>query len=357
MARILCAYSGIEFQCQFLPLSLSSREVQHPIFHIPTKKLLSLGSSWTRGELPPTESYLTYLALLHSTGLIEWRVPARYTEKTNQIIANNMEQLLHVIGRIDVIRHPSFILPHFAISYDTASLENSYHWIQIWQKNYEDWTQNIKDHANDQELIRRELSLQRLLKSAHRKIEDSPKRLASWARIAGDFPEFKVRILGVQKTLADYWEEIIVKCAKQEQIFMIPEADLQELIDHCEDHIVMDGSIFAMALMRFLRKGLAMQKSYLGLDTVYDRRATNYSILPPEQTAERANIQNMVDSAPATEPVRKNYPDLISFIKAKSRWITAQAMKQQISLQAELDAENPELKSQKPEEPDTGEIA
>ena len=328
MASILCAYSGIQFQCEHLPFSLSSREVTHPLFHVSKKKLISLAGQWAAGKLTPTESYLTYLSLLHSTDLIEWRVPAKYTDKTNSIIANNMEQLIMIVGKIDVIKHPSFVLPHFVISPDTCSLENSYHWIQIWNQNYNDWAQNIKDHSNDQELQRREAGLQKLIKSSHtgKNIEDYPKILANWARMAGDFPTFNVTIRGVKMELADYWESIILKCAKAESIFQVPENDLKELIDHCEDNIVGDGSIYAIALMRYLRKGAEMQKNYLGLGDIDLSRSsiTSYRILKPSESAEDANIQNMIDTAPSSEPNKRDYPDLISYIKAKARWNIAQ---------------------------------
>lgn len=340
MAKIVCSYSGVPFSCEHLPLSIAaSSSVQHPIFHIPRRKLLSLAGQWSAGKLTPTESYLLYLSFFNSTGLIEWRTSARYHERTSQIVANNMEQLIHMIGRIDAIQHPSFTLPHFGISSDTCGLENSYHWIQIWQQNYNDWTQNIKDHANDQELITRELALQRLLKSSHKRIEDYPGRLASWARVAGDFPEnITVTIQGVKQSLADYWESIIIKCAKAEQIFLIPANDLQELIEHCEDNVVADGSIFAMALMKFLRKGRMMQDNYLGLGdlSLAARTLTSYTILPRGASAESANLQNMIDKAPKSEPQKHHYPDLISFIRAKSAWIAAEAARKMNDLGKEL---------------------
>lgn len=328
MAKILCAKSGIEFSCEHLPFSLSSREVSHPIFSVSSKKLISLASTWASGKLSPTESYLTYLALLNSTSLIEWRVPSAYHTKTASIIANNMESLIHIVGKIDIIHHPSFVLPHFVISPDTCSLDNSYHWIQIWNQNFNDWAQNIKNHSNDQELQRREAGLQKLIKSSHtgKNIEDYPKILANWARIAGDFPTFNINVRGVKTSIDDYWESIIIKCAKAETIFQVPESDLRELIEHCEENIVGDGSIYAIALMRYLRKGAEMQKNYLGLGDIDLSRSsiTAYRILKPTESAADANMQNMIDSAPLSEPEKRNYPDLISYIKAKARWNIAQ---------------------------------
>jgi hypothetical protein len=241
-----------------------------------------------------------------------------------------MEQLIHIIGKIDVITSPSFVLPHFAITPDTCSMENSYHWIQVWNQNYNDWSQNVKDHSNDQELLRRENALQKLLKTSHRRIEDYPKILASWAVQAGDFPEFSVTVKGVKMTLSDYWESIIIKCARAESIFQVPENDLRELIDHCEDNIIGDNSLYSIALMKYLRKGAEMQKNYLGLGDIDLSRSsiTSYRILKPSESAEDANIQNMIDSAPITEPNRKDYPSLIEFIKAKARWNIASSYSQ-----------------------------
>jgi hypothetical protein len=322
MAKIICAYSGVEFSCEHLPFSIASKEVTHPLFQIPKKKLLSLASHWSAGKLSHTESYLLYLSLFNSTSLIDWRHPVSYTDKTASIIYNNMEQLLHIIGKIDVINHPSFVLPHFAITPDTANLENSYYWIQVWNQNYNDWSDNIKSHSNDRELYRREKSLEKLIKTSHRSIEDFPKILAQWARSAGNFPEYKISLRGLQIPLADYWESIIIKCAKEDTIFQIPESDLIELIDHCEDNIVLEGSIHAMALMKYLRKAQKMQVNYLGLGDIdlASKEGTAYRILKPTESAADANIQNMIDTAPDSEPDRKDYPNLIAFIRAKARW-------------------------------------
>lgn len=328
MSKIICAYSSLEFKCEFLPISLSSREVHHPIFNIPAKNLLSLSAQWSAGKLPPAETYLLYLALLNSTGLIEWRLPATYTDKTASIIANNMEQLIHIIGKIDVVSSSSLdsmTLPHFVMGQDTRDLSNSYYWIQIWNQNYTDWYNGVRSHLNDQELLRRELSLERLIKTSHKKIEDYPSILARWAAVAADFPTFNVSINNKNVELSDYWQDIIIKCAKEEAIYKIPEADLDELIAHCEEHVIGDGSIHAIALMRHLRKGRSMQQNYLGLGDIdlSMRKGTAYRILSPTTSAEDANIQNMIDNAPVKEPVRSNYPTTMEYIKAKARWNVA----------------------------------
>lgn len=332
MAKIICAYSSVEFQCEHLPVALSSREVKHPIFSIPPKRLLSLAAQWSLSKLTPTESYLLYLALLDSTSLIEWRMPATYTDKSASIIAGNMEQLIHIISKIDMMSKSTILslsLPQYVMGKDTRDLSNSYYWIKIWNSAYQEWQDGIREHINDQESYRRELALEKLIKSSHKRIEDYPRILANWARVAGNFPTHLTLVGSKQIELSEYWESIIIKCSKEEAIINIPQADIEELIEHCVDNIVHEGSIHAMALMKHLRRGLSLHKNYLSLGDIdlAGKSLTGYRILSPETSAEDANIQNMIDAAPDKEPTRINYPNLVDYIKARSRWNIAQAHK------------------------------
>ena len=256
MAQITCAKPGVVFNCEHMPLSLSSREYAHPLFSISKKRLISLVGEWSIGKLSHTESYLLYLSLLDSTELVQWRNPAVFTPKTPQIIANNMAALVHIVGKIDVISHPSFALPKFAISSDTASLENSYHWIQSWIQNYNDWYDGLRD-ANKREELKskiqnREESLERVIKTAHTRVEDLAIMLAGWAEDAGDFPTSTTTIphpfLKGRVTIREYWKQIIRACSNDDRIWQYPVTDIVELIEHCEDN-VQHGSIYAASLM------------------------------------------------------------------------------------------------------------
>jgi hypothetical protein len=110
MAKVTCSKSGTYFSCEFMPFALTSKDLVHPLFHTPQKKLLSLAGVWSAGKLSATESYLLFLSLLDSTSLVQWRSHAQYTEKTDQIIANNMHGLIDIIGKINLIQHPNFNL-------------------------------------------------------------------------------------------------------------------------------------------------------------------------------------------------------------------------------------------------------
>lgn len=346
MAQITCSFSGVVFSCEHMPIALGSREYHHPLFSISKKKLISLAGHWSSGKLSPTESYLLYLSLLNSTDLIEWRVPAKYHSKTNQIIANNIESLIHIIGKIDLIHHPAFALPRFAISHDTCDLSNSYHWIQSWIENYNDWMDGYKHSSLEerQRLELRENALEKLIKTPYTSSKSSDSdgvnakkytkdelvyALSEWAALAGNFPVSLTPHHRTKKPIpiADYWKLIIRASISEERLWEFPKADIIELVEHCEENII-HGSVHAHTLMKVLRDGLKKYDDYLGFgDIDLAGRTTSFTILGSSNSAEEANIQALIQSAPTNEPKPEQYPTRFAYLKAKSKWMVAQTYK------------------------------
>jgi hypothetical protein len=328
MARITCKYSGVIFNCEHMPLGMSSNEYYHPLFSVPKKKLLVLSKEWAANKLSPTESYLLYLSLLHSTGLIVWKTQARFTDKTIGIISNNMESLLHIIGKIDVISHPAFSLPQISITYDTGSLENSFYWIQAWIHGYNEFMSDQISASKREELKervdRRTASLEKLIKTAFTTPQALANNLALWATDAGNFPdETTPHPLGVGRDipLSEYWQEIIRACAREEAIWRYPRKDIEELIAHCEEEIP-HGSIQAAALMKMLRLGLRKHTDYTGFGDVdlAGKTFTPFRLMRADDTVEDANVIAAIAAAPMTEPQRHSYPNAFAYIKAKANW-------------------------------------
>ena len=150
--------------------------------------------------------------------------------------------------------------------------------------------------------------------------------LASWASEAGQFPQFHMRspVTGVDTTCSEYWKLIITKCYSSESILAIPEHDLQELLDHCEENIEA-GSIFSFHLFSTLREGRDRQKNFLGIDFSMNLSSANpgFRILSPDTDMEDAAIQLLIDTAPKELPLRKDYPTAFAFLKAKIKFDTA----------------------------------
>jgi hypothetical protein len=321
--KILCSLSSTEFNCEHFPGSFTSREIHHPIFSLPQKRLLSYLGKWSEGGLTPTDSYLLFLALLKSSDLIEWRVPVMRSADTDAIVANNMEALVRILIKLPTIPSYEDILPHYVISPDTRFLGNVQHWISNWRSCYEDYKSGYKSAHESAIIIRRENALIRMIKSPHRKAQEWAPQLAEWAAVAASFPvfltpsPFSSSPIPTPKPLAEIWKEIICRCTRDEHIFSIPDSDLQELLTHCETNIPF-GSIQSHALFSVLRKAATRKKTFLDLGD--PDLKSSYAILSTQQTAESANMTALINSAPTQEPIREHYPSDFMFKKAKLRW-------------------------------------
>lgn len=317
--KILCAKSGLYFKCEFFPFNLDNATVSHPVFSLPQKKLLALTPKWAAGEFNGPDSYLLFLSLLSSTGQIEFRSPCSYTQETDQIVANNMEELIQTIGQINLITHPSFSLTQVAITRENHTLENVSYWISNWSQCIKDFKDSYVTFNERQDLNRREAALEKLIKAPYREIALAT-QIANWAEIAGAFPTFTVTTQFGTLSCADYWKLIIRKCINTESIFSIPNADIQELIEHCETEIP-HGTIYAHTLMQMLRTGKEKQVNFLGLGE-WDSSSSslNYVLLQGDDSVEKANLQLLIQTAPQEEPSLRDYPSRFEWLKAHTKW-------------------------------------
>lgn len=327
--KVLCSYSSITFTCEHMPGFLSSREYYHPIFAVPQKRLLAYSGKWSSGELTETDSYLLFLATLKSTDLVDFRVPAILSPKTSSIIAQNMEALMRVAIRLNTVTNPSVTFPHYVISQDTKDLDNVRYWIENWQDAHAEFTSGARKYIAGREewqrLQSRESALERLIKNPHRPTSTYSKQIADWASIAGSFPTFQTQNPfhpSGQSTCADYWKTLIEHCAHETSMFSIPRKDLVELMEHCEENIPI-GSIYSNALFGLLRKALERQRNFLGLGDL-DIRASTYAFVGTDDSAEKANMQALIQAAPDHLPTPEEYPSKFQYMRAKLRWDMAQ---------------------------------
>lgn len=327
MARILCAYSGIDFSCDHFPIYSTKRESHHPIFDLSTSQLLNLSDKWITGSLTETDNYLYYLALFNTTTLVDFRVPTIQTALTQSIIANNMYSLLRMVERIhtlgdDKVRY-SLSLPHYVISPDTKDLANTRYWLEIWEKNYDDYKAGYQSSTLIEKISRKENYLERMIKDHNKDISQYAATLADWAALAGNFPKWEAGlssdILGGKKmSLAEYWCTIIKLCAKKEPVYGIPDADIQELIEHCEDELHQSG-IYFFELMSLLRNASKKKLNYLSLGDI-DIGEGTFRILDASASVEDANMLAMIDTAPKSAPIEKDYPNKLAYLKAKMKY-------------------------------------
>lgn len=330
--RIVCAYSGLPFSCDHFPATLSDRESYHPIFDIPQKRLFQYAIKWANRELTDTDKYLLYLALFNSTEQIDWRTNARWTVGITKTIEQNMEALLRIVGKINLVRHPNFVISRIAITPDTRDLTNSPHWIHIWEQGYEDFTTGYKDAALHDKIAAREQLITKLIKDTNKPIDAYARILADWAEMASAFPSYDVTIEGRKLPINEYWKQIIVACCKEEKIFLIPKLHIEKLLEYLEENLD-GGSSAAFTVFRLIRDGLKKQHNYLGLGAFDLGDTPSFSILRGTETVEDVNKMMMINSAPDSLPTQAQYPNWISYCRAKAKWDMKQAyIEQQVAI-------------------------
>lgn len=326
MSRILCSLSGVEFRVDHFSLYLSAREAHHPIFSLSPDKLLELSEKYLEQEFSDTENYLLYLALFNATGLVEFRVPAVQFVKTDSIVAHNMLNLMTIVSKFNVIGmeriQNQLSLPRFVITPDTKNLSSSKDWILVWENAYKDFKDKYRSSTILDQINNMEKNLERHIKDRTKDISSYAGQLANWAAKAGAFPTWDagddiVSITGSRLSLSDYWKYIIKLCAKADPVYSIPDEDIAELIEHCEEHIE-QGSIYAFTLMALLRAASEKKTSFFDFGDI-DVKST-FQILDSKASVEDANLIAMIDSAPTEKPIEKNYPNKLAFIKARAKW-------------------------------------
>jgi len=315
MARIICGISGIAYKCEHVPMTLSHRETAHPIFYLHQKKLLNLYGRYSEGNLTNTDSYLLFLALLHSTEAVKFNTSAIYHDRTQHIIAANIGQLVNVIFKSNAIQHPAFKQPKFIINQDTASLDNIKIWIKAWQNNISDFLQGISTERDRDKLLRVQNILSSYIKSPETKDAQLATAAANWACLAAEFPKHK----------AEAWKAIIRKCYNLQAMFSTPREELLAIKEHCESNLEV-GSIYFHTLMTTLKTGISNHNDFLGFDNVNSSNSLGYTLLETDNVRQEAALLSMVASAPTQEPKREDYPSKFAFIRAKLAYKEAQKM-------------------------------
>ena len=127
--QVICPYSGEVLIRSNLLLGFDYEEV-HPIFRVPRNKLLTfnLVHKFDRAA-SEQEKRLYFLALLHSTDLVTFSVPAKPSTK----VANkNFYQVLGFAQWMDyaMLRKEDVGFPGYIVRQDNADMENLHLWVE-----------------------------------------------------------------------------------------------------------------------------------------------------------------------------------------------------------------------------------
>jgi hypothetical protein len=325
--NVICSYSSLSFSCEHFPGQVFGTGVHHPVFYLPQKKLLPYIGKFFAGELTDIDAYLLYVAALKSSDLVHFRTSAIRTASTKSLVANHLEPLFHILCKLNAVTNPHVVFPHYVISQDTKDLSTTPFWIQNWVKSYKDYQDGVVSIHDSAKLIRREYALERMIRNPHKAWNTYASPLAEWASIAGEFPTFSTinRFNGKPCTLSEYWQEIIIKCNSETAVWSINTQDLEELTEHCREHIVnIHSGIFSQRLFAMLEKARDKLKNFLGLGDLDVPAKTSWEFPGMNESVEVTNMRGIIQSAPMEKPLRENYPTKFAFIKALMNWDMSQ---------------------------------
>ena len=364
MAYVTCAISGVLFECShFHTLRLPANiGYPHPIFAANKSFLQSLYVQHSKGLLTATDSYLLFMAYLHSSSKVDWRHPATAAPTaaaTIQLVETNLAQLLSVLERTAAIRHPRFKQPSFVLTYENANLAQIPNWIKAWEDNIEAFYNYTSDMAERSDLIRVENKLTNLILSGEPPAKYSA-TIAAWASKAAQFPPEK----------DTYYQEIIRSCFNAAKMFATPLADIKEVKAFCEENIQV-GSMHFHSLAEALKSGVHKHIDYLGgshlalgytildslgadssgmVDTIAtgslphflgdsdgatvslataSATAEQRELLRSQQVAAASKLQGLIATAPTAPPIAANYSSTGDFLRAKLAYRVAAGTKQQ----------------------------
>lgn len=349
MAHVRCAISGVLFECSYMPkLRLPSSEgFPHPIFAANKSYLQQMYIDHCAGKLQPIDSYLLFMAILHSSGNITWNHNSTLeptANSTQTMIENNISQLITVISKTEQIRHPRFKQPKYVVRAETANLSSVSSWIKAWQDNLDAFYAQLASNKERQDLTAVENKLAKLIFS-YQSTQSYAKVIADWAdKATGGFPaEHKAQ-----------WKEIITNCYNDNKMFRTNIETLHKLKEFCCANLEI-GSIYFSELMQCLNEGISRHTNYLG-GSLFD---LGYSLVPLEGTQEHLDspegkklelglqyklshkkelakeaeesLNKLIADSPLVEPVRSAYNDSLSFVQAKIAYrLAKEAKKAQI---------------------------
>jgi len=305
--KITCSYSGVEFSIpEFHCLnSVPAGSHIHPIFSLDSKSIEYLYTQYLNSKLNDTESYLLLIALLDRTSLMLYRHPIKPGNHYAQLTALYIERLYSISVRLQAIHHPDFMAPKVIISEENCDLINIKEWIIVWEDAYQDFRDGQIESAYRDSLQKKENALAKFIKSPQIPPEKYAHVLADWAALAANFPP----------EYTEYWKELIVSCYDFGKIIKTQQLHLEDLIEYCEENIdeFSTGSIFSNQLFTCLQEGLSSLNDFYSL---------GFTQLDASQ-AEQETIIKIIESAPAKEPVKSDYPNSFTYLKARMAWDSA----------------------------------
>jgi hypothetical protein len=303
----------------------------------PLDTLLSRTGNWAKGELTPVENYILFVALLKSTNLVTFDVPAR---PNRSVVTGNMERLIKAAAWIHFLRTKIY-LPSYVVRDENATLSNIHLWLEALEDAKTDFHSNYWTIGARNKLEARQDALERMIKSPSRNQLRYASTLADWALTASGAD------VKLDKEMQDQWRAIFR--LRGNDIALVSLDDIEDVLDYMTLNLdSYKGGIFANEVILHLRKLKVMKEKgdFFGIidyDTLdYDPEDVldnPFKILPRDSKAHQF-IKTVAANAPTTLPRKEDYATSVEFLRATSAYRIAQRTKAQIIKQVNSVVQN-----------------
>lgn len=337
--KITCIKSGIQFRVE--GFSNNEANGEHPIFSVAQRKLIEMAArDWPeKFNGKPFDERLLFLALLDSTRMIEWRMPARPSLATVKKYMPHVLKFINWYNAFGVTREAGMgkdeiSFPRFVIDPDTYTLESLRHWLYSVDMTKDAWEQRTKDQNRITRIRMKEERLARYIKSVMKKPPHYLSTLFDWAADASNihsdritewkeiFTATKFTVNNRGHGIPDNWLAV----------YKLDELELHDMFDHLT-HRLEHGSIFAHEVMQqaklllwYKKKGVEFGMGEFSEDEldIAEIEAHPYRMIADSEL-EAHNKQATASLAPKEEPKEGNYSTRTQYLVAIARWRVARS--------------------------------
>lgn len=344
--KLICRYSGIEWEVRncFGDIRNSGKQsfVQtHPVFHLPVHALLSQMGRWSASSDPNNknpmnadEKKLLFLALLFSTGLLEWRIEQPVTVDVDTC-DKYMEKLARFMVFFEAVQAPERVFPRLAITYTTRQLKEVGTWIESWEAALASWKEGYETARVLQKLEARERALERLIKSP------LTKNAGDETRYSNQLAEWALTVTRAPENIKEYWRSLFN--LRGIDIYTTRTADLEELQEWLLEHLPPEsqGTIYSNAVMTRINMLLAINRKGfnmgLGIPEAVDidefeaAQAAPFKFLP-DDPVEDHNAALQAINAPPKKPLISDYATKFEYLRAQAKFVLAEKQLNKILL-------------------------
>lgn len=308
--KVICTKTNIEFTAAgFNQFYIRS---EHPLFSAEYATLLEIAEIWRLGELSEGESRVLFIALLNSTGKLDWKTKTPATP-SEEIVQKYMEQVLLAVNWIHIIGYRTN-LPTIAINSSTQSMTNIGSLLNTWNNIQKEVTSGVHMLAAREKIEASQIKVRKLIIGNKEDTEAYARNLARWFLLAANVPKGSIpHPSGVDTNLHEYWTELFL--LKGMAVYSASVTDLEEILETMTDKLPMNSQYAVAAYQHINAIYQAAKGGILAALTGPD----NYVILSGD-SAEVVAVARGAEQAGEAAPEEKDFGTRTAYLLARARW-------------------------------------